>query len=143
MSQLMSLADNKTRELWRSFMLLYKTIPQLPTSDLISLQVYEVGYFSDFDPASKFQKWAAVEMPESAQVPEGLEPFILPGGNYAVFDYKGPANDPGIFRYIFSTWLPASGYILDDRPHFEVLGDHYKNEDPDSEEEIWIPIKPR
>jgi len=30
---------------------------------------------------------------------------------------------------------------LDDRPHFEVLGDKYKNADPDSEEEIWIPIR--
>jgi AraC family transcriptional regulator len=32
-------------------------------------------------------------------------------------------------------------YFLDDRPHFEILGDKYKNGDPDSEEEIWIPIK--
>jgi hypothetical protein len=28
-------------------------------------------------------------------------------------------------------------------PHFEVLGDKYKNNDPSSEEEVWIPIKPK
>lgn len=39
------------------------------------------------------------------------------------------------------TWLPASDYNLDNRPHFEVLGEKYKNNDPTSEEEIWIPIK--
>jgi AraC family transcriptional regulator len=31
---------------------------------------------------------------------------------------------------------------LDQRPHVEVMGEKYKNNDPDSEEEIWIPIKP-
>jgi AraC family transcriptional regulator len=37
--------------------------------------------------------------------------------------------------------LPNSAYALDDRAHFEVLGEKYKNNDPSSEEEIWIPIK--
>ena len=46
-----------------------------------------------------------------------------------------------IFQYIFSEWIPQSDYSVDDRPHFEVLGAKYKNNDPDSEEEIWIPIK--
>ncbi|MGK2861531.1 MAG: GyrI-like domain-containing protein [Chitinophagaceae bacterium] len=46
-----------------------------------------------------------------------------------------------MFSYIFNTWLPPSGYDLDNRPHFEILGEKYKNDDPLSEEEIWIPIK--
>jgi len=65
----------------------------------------------------------------------------LKGGLYAVFDYKGSSNDISIFQYIFGTWLQNSDFLLDDRPHFEVLGDKYKNADPNSEEEIWIPIK--
>jgi AraC family transcriptional regulator len=36
-----------------------------------------------------------------------------------------------------------SKYLLDNRPHFETLGEKYKNEDPSSEEEVWIPIKLR
>lgn len=39
--------------------------------------------------------------------------------------------------YIFATWLPSSAYVLDNRPHFEVLGAKYKSNDPGSEEEIW------
>jgi AraC family transcriptional regulator len=65
----------------------------------------------------------------------------LTGGLYAVFDYKGLSTDNSIFQFIFGTWLPSSEYDLDDRPHFEVLGNKYKNNDPTSEEEIWIPIK--
>jgi len=47
------------------------------------------------------------------------------------------------FQKIYTVWLPASDYVLDNRPHFEVLGDKYKNNDPSSEEEVWIPIKPK
>jgi AraC family transcriptional regulator len=31
-------------------------------------------------------------------------------------------------------------FEVDDRPHFEILGIRYRNNDPNSEEEIWIPI---
>jgi AraC family transcriptional regulator len=70
-----------------------------------------------------------------------MELFTLKGGLYAVFDYKGPSDDKSIFQYIYSTWVPKSKYKLDNRPHFEVLGEKYKNNDPESEEEIWIPIQ--
>ncbi len=70
-----------------------------------------------------------------------MEVCNLPGGLYAVFFYKGLNTDLTIFNYIFTKWLPASEYILDDRPHFEIMGAKYKNNDPGSEEEIWVPIK--
>ena len=76
-------------------------------------------------------------------VPSEMETFVLPAGLYAVFHYKGLSTDNSIFQYIFGTWLPGSDYVLDDRPHFEILGDKYKNNDPASEEDIWIPIKPK
>jgi AraC family transcriptional regulator len=38
--------------------------------------------------------------------------------------------------------MTKSAFLLDDRPHFAVMGAKYKSEDPSSEEEIWIPIKP-
>jgi AraC family transcriptional regulator len=137
----MSLADNKTGELWRSFMPVRKTIPNHVTNDLISMQVYSPTYFSAFDPTLEFEKWAAVEVTDFDHVPDGMETFTLAGGLYAVFDFKGSENVTDFFQYIFSTWLPQSAYTLDDRPHFEVLGEKYKNNDPDSEEEVWIPVK--
>jgi AraC family transcriptional regulator len=139
----MSLADNKTGELWKSFMPRRREITNNVTNDLISLQIYKPTHFADFKPTNEFQKWATVEVTDFVNVPNDMETFTLTGGHYAVFDYTGSSSDYRVFQYIFGTWLPGSGYDLDDRPHFEVLGDKYKNNDPTSEEEIWIPIKAR
>lgn len=141
--QTMSLANNKTAELWKNFMPRRREITNSLTNDLISMQVYTPTYFADFTVTNEFEKWATVEVLDLDNVPNGMEGFTLKGGLYAVFDYKGSSNDSRIFQYIFTTWLPDSNYVLDNRPHFEVLGDKYKGNDPTSEEEIWIPIKPK
>ncbi len=137
----MSLHANNTRELWQSFMQRRYDIQNSIGSELYSIQVYGSSYFHNFIPEAEFEKWAAVEVPDFETVPAEMETFVMPGGLYAVFLYKGLSTDTRIFQYIFGTWLPGSIYLLDDRPHFEVLGYNYKNDDPDSEEEIWIPIK--
>lgn len=137
----MSLVNNRTGELWKNFMPLRQHISHPVSADLISMQVYPASHFIQFNPANEFEKWATVEVHDFDNIPEGLETFTLPGGLYAVFDYKGSSSDPSVFQYIFGTWLPQSGYQLDNRPHFEVLGDKYKNNDPESEEEIWIPVR--
>jgi AraC family transcriptional regulator len=139
----MSLANNKTALAWSIFMPRKNEIQHQAGSNLFSLQVYDPLYFDDFSPANEFDKWAAVEVSRYENIPEGMESFDLPGGLYAVFDYKGLSTDTAIFNYIFTSWLPASRFHLDDRPHFEILGDKYKNGLPDSEEEIWIPIRHR
>src|SRR5690349_3076197 len=136
----MSLADNKTGELWRGFMPRRREIRNNLTSDMISMQVYDRPV-QPGDLKQEFEKWATVEVADFDTVPAGMETFLLTGGLYAVFDYKGSSTDPQIFRHIFGVWLPASNYELDHRPHFEILGEKYKNADPNSEEEIWIPIK--
>lgn len=139
----MSLADNRTGQLWGSFMPRRKEIVNPVSTDLFSLQVYSAEYFEEFDVKREFEKWALVEVPDFNAVPGGMETFECPGGMYAVFLYKGLGGDPAVFEYIFSRWLPLSPYRLDHRPHFEVLGEKYKNGSADSEEEIWIPIARR
>ncbi len=139
----MSSANYKIAELWRSFLPRRKEITNNLTGDLISLVVYKPTHFAELKPGNEFERWAVVEVSNFFNVPNEMETFVLPGGLYAVFDYKGLNTDYSIFHDIFETWLPGSNYVLDDRPHFEVLGDKYKNNDPKSEEEIWIPIKPR
>jgi AraC family transcriptional regulator len=139
---IMSLVNNKTFELWKSFMPVRNQIKNTIGSDLYSMQVYKDDYFKNFNPAAEFEKWAALEVTDFDTIPDGMETYILPGGKYAVFHYIGnPENGAQVFGYIFKEWLPNSGYELDNRPHFELLGSKYKNGDPGSEEEIWIPIK--
>ncbi len=142
MRTLMSLKNNRTEELWRSFMPLRNEISNKLSDDLISMQVYSDSYFKNFNPDIEFEKWAALEVDSFNIIPPGMETFVLKHGLYAVFLYKGLSTDKSIFQYIFSSWLPNSSFVLDNRPHFEVLGSKYKNNDPHSEEEIWIPVKP-
>jgi AraC family transcriptional regulator len=137
----MSLANNKTKELWQSFMPRRKEIQNCIGTDLYSMQVYDPLHFTTFDPNNLFEKWATIEVTDFDTIPDEMETFTLPSGLYAVFFYKGSNTDTQIFQYIFGTWLPNSEYVLDNRPHFEILGEKYKNNDPNSEEEIWIPIK--
>lgn len=137
----MSLANNKTGDLWKSFMPRLEEIKTPFPNQLFSLQVYDVDYLKVFNPTKEFTKWALIEVEGFDEVPEGMSTFVLHEGMYAVFYYKGLNTDTSIFKYIFGEWLPKSAYVLDQRPHFEILGEKYKNGDPNSEEEIWIPIK--
>lgn len=142
MRMTMSLANNKTGELWRRFMPRRSEIQNTVNADLLSMQVYDG--LPDFSNGNqRFEKWAVVEVANGDAIPEGMETFLLRSGLYAVFHYIGSSTDTRIFHTIFGTWLPNSAYILDERPHFDVLGTLYKNADPTSEEDLWIPIKPK
>jgi AraC family transcriptional regulator len=138
----MSLAENKTALLWKSFLPLKDKIQDRTGTERFSAARYSKDYFNAFDPHAEFDKWACVEVSSFDKLADELETFIIPKGLYAVFFYKGlPSEGAAFFRYIFSEWLPSSGFEIDERPHFEILGAKYKNDSPDSEEEVWIPIK--
>ncbi|MFY0600206.1 MAG: GyrI-like domain-containing protein [Cyclobacteriaceae bacterium] len=141
----MSLAEDKTYMLWSKLMPQKKNIQNAVDDNLYSLQVYDQTMApEDFSPNTSFVKWALVETSGEGDLPDGLEKFTLKGGLYAVFIHKGlPSDFPKTMQFIFGEWMPQSEYQPDHRPHFEVLGSKYKNNHPDSEEEVWIPIKPK
>ena len=137
----MSLVNNLTFELWSSFMPHKKHIKNTLNSDLYSMQIYDSStYYDNFNPNQEFTKWATIEVSNFDNVLEGLNTYTLEGGLYAVFIHKGLAFDKTV-AYIFKDWMPNSEYELDHRAHFEVLGEKYKKNHPDSEEEVWIPIR--
>ncbi|WP_266367091.1 GyrI-like domain-containing protein [Tellurirhabdus rosea] len=140
-----TLADNQTSVLWRQFMPRRNEIGNPVGTDLYSVEVYDADLdFARFTPETPFEKWAAVRVTDAPQVPEGMETFTIPEGLYAVFVHKGPWRTfPQTFGYIFGTWLPASDYTLDNRPHFEIMQEGYDPNREDSEEEIWIPVRPK
>lgn len=139
----MSLNENRTYSLWSSFMPHRNKIKDRVDDLLYSMQVYDDSLdFKDFSPATTFTKWAAVEVSSLDRIPDSLSPYHLQGGLYAVFIHKGtPASFPKTAQYIFGQWLPSSDYVLDKREHFEVFTSDHKPDDPESEEEVWIPIK--
>ncbi|ALM07297.1 AraC family transcriptional regulator [Sediminicola sp. YIK13] len=139
----MSLDNNRTVALWQSFMPFKKVIRNKTSNEVISLQDYKGSLnLQNFSTSTEFEKWAAVEVSCTMGIPDNLEVFLLAGGSYAVFKHIGDASTfHNTLAHIFEVWLPNSIYSLDNRPHFEVMGDNYKNNDPNSEEEVWIPIK--
>ncbi|SNR82612.1 GyrI-like domain-containing protein [Flavobacterium sp. ov086] len=138
----MSFIENKTFQLWNSFMPRRKEIKNVLNSNLYSLEVFPVGHFDNFEASNTFQKWAAVEVSDFDIIPKDMETLIISTGLYAVFIHKGPASEGHkTYHSIFVEWLPNSDYTIDERPHFAVMDEKHKKDDPDSEEEIWIPIK--
>lgn len=138
----MSLVGNLTSVLWKSFIPQIPTIANRITNELISLSVYPSDYFQNFNPTRNYEKWAGVEVSKKAEIPEGMEGFEIVSGMYAEFVYQGLPSEGGpFFQNIFMNWLPNSKFQLDHRPHFEVMGEKYKNNDSDSEELVYIPIK--
>ncbi|MBI3300043.1 MAG: GyrI-like domain-containing protein [Elusimicrobia bacterium] len=130
----MSLAQDKTGELWKRFMPRRAEIKHRVDDNFISMEFYT--------PDAPFEKWAVVEVSAHADIPDGMEPYTLRGGQYVVFKHKGPARAaPNLFSHLFSGWLPKSGHALEDREHFELLPKDYRPDDPNAQEEIWIPIK--
>lgn len=139
----MSLLDNKTFSIFNQLMPRLKEITNPKSADIFCVQVYEPDYFTNFTTETIFTKWAAVEVKDFENIPDGFEKLEISGGKYAVFLHKGNTEMfAKTAQYIYAEWLPNSGFQLDNQPHFEVLGDNYLgHENPESEEEVWIPIK--
>jgi AraC family transcriptional regulator len=137
----MSFVENRTFELWSSFMQRRDEVKHAVGNERYSVQKYPPGFYRSFDPRRPFEKWAAVEVTAVDEIPTGMEMLSIPKGQYAVFLYRGDhTNAASAFQYIFFDWLPRSGFELDNRHHFEKLGEKYRRDDPESEEEIWIPV---
>ncbi len=143
MRKLMTLEENTTSKLWRAFMPRLGEIDHIHGAGLYSVQIYPPGF--RFQSRSvPFEKWAAVPAKVSVP-PDGLETLIIPSGLYAVFTHHGPASTfHKTIAHIFGNWLPNSPYEMDQRPQFEIMAPDYLGPDhPDSEEEVWIPLKPK
>ncbi len=133
-------ADYRAFELWSSFMPRRREIANAIGIELYNIQINPDNF--DFQPNTPFVKWAAVAVSDFDVIPNGMAILEIPEGLYAVFHYKGnQSNAATFFNAIYTQWLPNSDYELDHRPQFEILGEKYKNNDSNSEEEIWIPIK--
>ena len=137
---IISYSNYRIGELWGNFMPRRNEIQNTIGTELFNIQINPENF--DFNPQTEFVKWAVVPVSDFDFIPEGMQSLIVEEGLYAVFNHIGDASKAReTFGYIFGVWLPNSEYELDNRPQFEILGEKYKNNTSDSEEEIWIPIK--
>lgn len=133
----MSLTDNKTHELWKGFMQKLKSL-NITSADKYSIAIYPNDYYQNFSPNRRFEKWAGIK---GNSAKDNFIAIELQG-KHAVFNYKGkPSEAAPFFQKILTETIPQNGLAIDNRPHFELLTEKYLGEHPDSEEEIWIPVK--
>ena len=69
----MSFSDNKTVELWRSFMPRRNEIENNINGEFYSVQVYKPGFFENFKSQKTFIKWAAIEVTDFNLIPHGIQ----------------------------------------------------------------------
>lgn len=122
--------------LWKRFMPQKKDLKNVINEELIAMQVY-----SNFNrPEDLFDILACTEVSNFENIPDSMESFVIPDGEYAVFLHKG-IDASKTYQRIMTEWLPTSGYEIDDRPHFQIMGEKYINGSPDSEEDFYVPVK--
>jgi len=129
----------KIPQLWQKFMSIKNEINYLRSEEFIAIQQFPKG--TTIENIIDYKVWACVEVSNFKDIPNGMSSFVIPAGEYAVFLQKG-IDASKTYQSILTQWLPASGYTIDDRPHFQIMGEKYKNGSPDSEEDFYIPIKP-
>lgn len=139
-----SLSEFNPAIIWKKFMPRVREIQNKIGDEKYSIQVYNKPFnYGEFNPNMKFEYWAATEVVNFDSIPDEMDFLEIPSGNYAVLLHKG---DMGVFQktlsYIYTQWLPSSEFEVDHRPHFEKLDERYLgHQNPESQEEIWVPIK--
>lgn len=85
---------------------------------------------------------AAKEVSSIDEIPEGMEAFTIPAGEYAVFTHRGGVEKFELtMNYIFGSWLPSSGKKLRHAPDIEFYDHRFKLNSEDSELDVYIPIE--
>jgi AraC family transcriptional regulator len=94
---------------------------------------------------TEYTDLVSVEVADLDHIPEGMVGRIVPGRTYAVFTHIGPLFPNYLqqtYDYIYGTWLPHSDRELDGGWDFEVYDVRFTGvDDPDSEFDIYVPIK--
>jgi AraC family transcriptional regulator len=98
------------------------------------------GVMANWDEATnEFDYIAAVRVADGDNLPAGFVGVPLPVSEWAVFTTTLPEMGQ-TYPYIYSTWLPGSGYQHGPAPEFERYGPEFDPSKPESPVDIYIPI---
>ncbi|MDN3493107.1 GyrI-like domain-containing protein [Winogradskyella bathintestinalis] len=128
---------HKIAQLWKQFMTRMRAIIDTDYKEKIAIQVFPKH--TNAQNISEYTIWASMDVSNFDAIPKEFELFTIPEGKYAVFIHRG-MNASETYQKIMTEWLPNSGYEIDNRPHYQVMGEKYKNGSPDSVEDFYVPI---
>lgn len=89
----------------------------------------------------ELEYFAAVEVTDRDQVPDGMTAIELPAARYAAFTHTGNLSRlDATVSYIYSSWLARSGMRHTYGPDLEVYDGRYRPDSEESEVEYAIPV---
>lgn len=130
--------NDRIPDLWRAFRPRYAEIAS-PVGD------HSFGLCIGMED-DNFIYAAAVEVENLDAVPDGLSGYDIAPQTYAVFTVpitgKAPIGQElgRANRYIWQTWLPASGHSFARAPDFEYYDDRFSPDTMRGEIDIYVPI---
>ena len=99
------------------------------------------GVCFNFDGTGGFDYMCAVEVSDTASLPEPLTYLPVAEQHYAVFTHRDHFSKIGqTWNAIYNDWPTASGHALVRAPQFEVYGEDFNPQAGTGVVEIWIPI---
>ncbi len=84
----------------------------------------------------------ALSVPEGTEVSGDVGTMRLEGGKYACAEFTlGPEDYGEAWQWIYTSWLPVSGYLPEDKPAFELFP-HQEPAEGKHTVNICIPVRP-
>jgi AraC family transcriptional regulator len=126
-------AENEIPQLWGQLM---------SRSSEIQNQIGNIAYgaAANFDEASKaFDYVAGFEVSPETDAPQGMVKWNIPARTYVVFTCTLPTM-MDTYKSIHETWFPQSDYQRAAGPEFELYGEKFDPNDPNSKMDIYIPV---
>lgn len=76
----------------------------------------------------RFDYWALDSLAPGADVPQGMEEYVIPEGRYAECSVPSLESLGECYQYVYGTWLPENRDLDFDssRPCYELYGKDYK-----------------
>jgi AraC family transcriptional regulator len=118
-------------QLWDKF------VPRIDEVQHVTEPHVSYGLMESFDQMTRLDYMAGVAVETVGELPEGLSQWTVPANTYAVFETTLPTIGD-TFSYIYSTWLPTSGYRQAAGAYFERYGETFSPDNPSLS--IYIPI---
>ena len=132
-------SENEIGKLWGRFVSKVKTV-----KNRVGETAYEVHIEpEEYEQTKNFFVFVGVEVDKVDDLPLEMFVKILPPSKYAVFTLKGKEITSNWPDMIYKKWLPKSGFEEAHKFTIEYYDERFKGtDDPESELDIYVPIKP-
>jgi AraC family transcriptional regulator len=119
-----------------------KFVPHLGS---VSGQVGRTAYgvMCNFDDDGNFDYTCGVEVADFSRVSPDWSRVRIPAQEYAVFTHRDHISAiRSTWATMWNKWLPESGWVVADAPHYELYGEHFDSVTGRGLVEIWLPLDP-